>query len=228
MTPQVTCICLTADRQALTDRAVKCFLNQSYPAKHLLIIDNGREPYKLDRTLRIEQLRHITNLRIGKAEEHTVGSLRNLAVGVASSAELIAHWDSDDWSHPLRLAWQIALLKDRKVDLVGYNSMMFWRDGEAWDFRDDRETYMLGTSMLYWRNAWTKHSFREVNRGEDNDWQKQQVRVAVPAWFRDEPAMVASILPDGAGGWYEDDGMTRSTNWSRVPDWDEKIARIMK
>lgn len=40
--PRVVCLCLTADRPAMTDRAVRCFIDQTYVNKHLLILDTGR------------------------------------------------------------------------------------------------------------------------------------------------------------------------------------------
>lgn len=226
MTPHVTCICLTADRQQHTDRAVKCFLQQTYPTKHLLILDNGVGRYIP--VFETEELQHVTVLRLNPPTGHTVGGLRNLANGVAVHTDILAHWDSDDWSHPLRLAWQVQQLKETKAELVGYNSMIFWRDGEAWAFvSDGTKAKMIGASFLYWRRTWEQQKFREVNKGEDNEWQRNVAGHAAPGFFKDEPAMIASMLPDGAGGWYDDPAFYRSPNWERAEDWDAKVRRLL-
>lgn len=227
MTPHVTCVCLTADRQQLTDRAVICFLLQSYPEKSLLILDNGSKPYELPFSCQSQDIAVLRRTEWFPDGGKTVGRLRNLANKIASG-DIIAHWDSDDWSHPLRLAFQVSLLKEYKTDLVGYRSMMFWRDGEAWDYNDPTpHGKIIGTSMCYWRRTWEQKPFRDVNRGEDNDWQRELVVRKEEGFFKDEPAMVARILPDGAGGWYDFDGLTKSTNWTRCPDWDARIRGLL-
>lgn len=233
MTPHVTCVCLTADRQQLTDRAVQCFLDQTYPNKSLLIWDNGKVSYQLPlEQIAVNRWRCYENIHLLKGDRGTVGQMRNWANTATGlfppETEIVAHWDSDDWSHPLRLAFQVSLLKEYKTELVGYRSMMFWRDGEAWDYNDPTpHGKIIGTSMCYWRRTWEQKPFRDVNRGEDNDWQRELVVRKEEGFFKDEPAMVARILPDGAGGWYDFDGLTKSTNWTRCPDWDARIRGLL-
>jgi hypothetical protein len=94
--------------------------------------------------------------------EVSVGTLRNIANSYAE-ADILIHWDSDDWSHPNRIAEQVALLEVADADVVGYDRMLFWREilyedgrpesvklGEAWPYTGA----VLGTSLCYWCEAW--------------------------------------------------------------------------
>lgn len=239
MMPSVTCVCLTADRQVMTDRAVKCFLNQTYPDRHLLIYDTGNVRYELPADFEARRITLVHEIRPPYA---TIGMLRNIAVGLAQ-ADIIAHWDSDDWSHPLRLAWQVQRLREpahgdtgtpqKAPSLVGYRSMMFWRGGEAWRYQNELQTYVIGTSMCYWRKAWEAKSFPErgaagapLKFGEDNEWQKGIARATDEGFFKSEPAMIAEMH----GGNITDhaDIMIKSPNWQRVAEWDAKVERLMR
>jgi hypothetical protein len=230
MTPHVTCVCLTADRQQYTDRAVKCFLAQTYPNKSLLIWDSGEllyEPPELPAGSRY--------VEVERGPADTIGSLRNSANDVVLG-DIIAHWDSDDYSHPLRLAWQIARLKEEgdridkpKAQVVGYSTMLFWRksDQTAWLFRHATPGYCVGTSLMYWRKTWEANPFLELNVGEDFTWLRDKVgygnSASVEGFFHDEPAMVAEI---------HESNTTIQTipgdSWIRKPEWDERLKELMK
>lgn len=249
MTPHVTCVCLTADRQQYTDRAVGLFLAQSYPNKSLLVLDNGNVPYELPFT-------H-PDIRISRIimQPKSIGALRNIAnrktaedaYAQPPAGDIIAHWDSDDYSHPLRLAWQVAHLKDSGKQVVGYRTLLFWdyrlraeykdipsgnylqptRANAAWLFQHATPGYSVGTSLMYWRKTWEANPFPEKNCGEDLEWLRDQVgygnSASVDGFFKDEPAMVAEIH----GG-----NTTVQTipgdSWTRKPEWDERLKELMK
>ena len=244
MTPHVTCVCLTADRQKMTDRSVASFLAQTYPNKSLLIVDTGKPRYELSSFHRDVLIIRRENMN----GSGTIGGLRNFANGMLKTSEIIAHWDSDDWSHPLRLAWQVRALKDNEaLDAVGYRSMLFWvraplveggADGEtpalscdgnrqAWLYTSDKPGYALGTSLTYWRRTWEAHPFREdVKFGEDNEWIKGVNLLSDEGFFKDEPAMIAEM--HGANLTDHSDVIGNSPNWARVPQWDKSLAERMR
>lgn len=258
MRPHVTCVCVTADRQKMTDRAVASFLAQTYPNKSLLIWDNGKSDYheppseRGDGTVVYDHLGYIHSV---KGNRGAIGAMRNWANGFACDGaayghetDIIAHWDSDDWSHPLRLAWQVQALKSREaLDAVGYRSMLFWvraplveggADGEtpalscdgnrqAWLYSSDKPKYALGTSLMYWRRTWETHPFREdVKFGEDNEWIKPLNLLSDKGFFKDEPAMIAEH--HGANLTDHSQVIGNSPNWARVPEWDKSLAERMR
>ena len=151
--PLVCSVMVTAYRPALAKRAIDCFRAQTYPNKQILILENG------DATHRPLQTDGVCQENRGR----TVGELRNdaIALTLKSHAEIIMHWDDDDWSHPERIAEQVALLQSSGADAVGYREMLFWREhgapgnqingtGEAWIYRQTNPLYALGTSLCYW------------------------------------------------------------------------------
>ena len=42
--------------------------------------------------------------------------------------DILIHWDDDDYSHPNRIAEQVALLKSSGADVVGFSEMLSWRE----------------------------------------------------------------------------------------------------
>jgi len=127
--------------------------------------------------------------------------LRNYANGVENywygKADIICHWDSDDWSHPRRIEEQVALLQASGKECVGYRDMLFWNHlldagksptltdgekrlnlnagGECWLYSNNDPRYCLGTSLCYWRRVWEARPFpdepkRKGGTGEDVKW----------------------------------------------------------
>ena len=182
--PTVCAIMLTRDRPAMTARAVESFRRQTYENKDLLILDSGGEGESFD-----DDAADIWHAWHPEFAMKTIGELRNQAIamgGVASELDIIAHFDSDDLSHPNRLAEQVALLQSSGADCVGYNEMIFWQSpatvenwkeraasgesqiGLAWLYSNHiPPNYVLGTSLCYWRKAWEAHPFDDINQGED-------------------------------------------------------------
>ncbi len=195
--PTVVCVCLTCDRPEMSRRAVACFRAQSYdPARRQLIVLDTGDTSWFDNRSDSENEVHIfhTHPRAGTPCNETIGALRNKANNMAGYGEIIAHWDSDDWSHPNRLAEQVALLQASGAQCVGYNSMLFWDTrlpkgaeyatahgdefegfyseprNEAWLYRAINPRHLLGTSLMYWRSAWEQQPFDDVPIGEDTRW----------------------------------------------------------
>lgn len=100
--PLVTAVMVTGAhraRYALAEVAVKCFQNQTYPKKELLIINHGE----------IQLLNgqpNVRELRVRKAEHETIGDLRNIGLEEARG-EFIICWDDDDWYSPNRIEIQL-------------------------------------------------------------------------------------------------------------------------
>lgn len=135
--PLVCAVMLTRDRPELAKRAVECFRAQTYLNKRLLIWNTGD-----DASL---QLNSLSEFQVFAAiRNQSIGTMRNFATEYAGSllstvqpgllseyADIIVHWDDDDWSHPNRIAEQVALLQASGADVVGYNEMLFWREARC-------------------------------------------------------------------------------------------------
>jgi glycosyltransferase involved in cell wall biosynthesis len=111
---------LTRDRPEMAKRAVECFRSQTYQNKHLLVVDNVSEP---------DRQGGVVEYYAAPPERYkTIGELRNFANSHAAGADILIHWDDDDWSHPNRISEQVALLQASGKQCVGYRDMLFWRD----------------------------------------------------------------------------------------------------
>jgi glycosyltransferase involved in cell wall biosynthesis len=246
---------LTKDRPELAAKAVECFRKQTYPVKALYLQDFGVQRFDPG------NVRDLRMCLAWDAPNGTIGSNRNAANKGASgyqfrnqtsapwlSPDIFIHWDDDDWSHPNRIAEQVAFLQASGADAVGFNEMLFWRTfthiedhycegGEccapqAWLYSHPRPDRPLGTSLCYWRKTWERKPFADGPKpgmpSEFFHWFRELKVVAVSSLERGEPRMVARI--HGANfGTYDLEGLIAggSREWKRVPDWDERIRSIL-
>jgi hypothetical protein len=162
----------------------------------------------------------------------TIGEMRNKANAMCVS-DIIVHWDSDDWSHPNRIAEQVALLQSSGADCVGYREMLFWRTpaGEAWRYANPEQNFCLGTSLCYWRHVWERKPFEALpaapgGTGEDWKWQQGLKRTAVSAMAY-KPRMIASIHGGNTSDYSILDN-PKQRSFRRIPHWDEHCRKVME
>lgn len=105
--PLVSCLMVTKNRFELAKTAVDSFLNQTYPEKELVIIDDG-ECGKLHNWVESLAKHEIVYIKL-KPENRVLGELRNISIQNCSG-EYVTQWDDDDFSHPERLNIQISLI----------------------------------------------------------------------------------------------------------------------
>ncbi len=223
MTDPLVCgVMLTADRPAMTARAIQCFHEQTYPNKILLVLDSGRE--KLNLRSGIQQI--YATVENGP----THGELCNLANGMTEGADIIAHFDSDDWSHPERLTEQVKLLQKCRgegwADCVGFNDMLFWDSTrqQAWQFSHGGRKYSVGASHCYYRLAWEKVKFKPMVRGADTFWLHDVPCYGVTSAQVQGPLMICEIH----GGNVSSRIVDGHEQWKRVPEWDNYCIERMR
>lgn len=156
----MTCLCLTRNRRAWLPHAIRCYQNQTYPNRKLLILSSGESVGDLvpadDPTI---SHAHVTG-------NPPVGEMRNIGVAMIGT-DLVAHWDDDDWSAPDRLAHQVPILVDSGRAVAGYQRMLFAAgDGRVWLYRGTN-TSLIGSSMVFRRQWAAAHPFKRVQQGED-------------------------------------------------------------
>jgi len=141
--PLVCCI-LPYHTPDYYEQAIECFHNQTYQKRILFSLNTSG--WKLP-----------------------VGTIRNLMIEDAPSGSVIAHLDHDDWSCPTRLAEQVAFLQSTGACIVGYRDMPFYdvRTQQVTFYKQPRQNYALGTSLMYWRSVWEQHPFIETLGDED-------------------------------------------------------------
>ncbi|TAL05209.1 MAG: glycosyltransferase family 2 protein [Chloroflexota bacterium] len=231
---------LTCDRPALARRAVECLRGQTYPAKRLVIWDTGRTDV-------VRHHGHYQHCEIGSGSTATIGELRNKANEryTGEPSEIICHWDDDDWSHPNRIAEQVALMEATGAEVTGYNEMLFWRErrrvcsdpshdieGEAWIYTGT----ILGTSLCYRRSVWERFPFPATSYGEDTEFLKRiqhaGIKIAccssVPL-LTGEVRMIARIHATNTSKAYLPEAMRAAPHhWRRACEWDEHCRKVME
>ena len=156
----VSCIMPTANRRAFVPAAIRHFQEQDYSARELIVIDDGEDPIA-------DLIPDSSSIRYIRLKPRwSLGAKRNHACEHAG--EFIAHWDDDDWSHPLRLIEQHRYMLSMSVSMVGYNEMYFISEEQrkAWLYRN-QELYAMGTSLMYSQHYWKAHRFPDVSVAED-------------------------------------------------------------
>lgn len=245
--PLVCAIMLTRDRPAMARRAVEAFRAQTYASKRLVLLSSGFHQLPFP-----EFPIHLV-MTPGK----TIGHLRNLAIefvcdrgAPGDCPEIVVHWDDDDWSHPNRIAEQVALLQSSGADIVGYREMLFWDNrkcadvfdgGLAWLYSHPHPSYCLGTSLCYWRRTWEARKFRDISNGEEHWFCEGRKCIGAsslvehPSESKDfepraiQPRMIATIHGANTGPNYDIDALIArgSREWKRVPEWDDYCRRAM-
>ncbi len=230
--PLVCAVMLTKDRPAMARRAVECFRQQTYQNKRLYIYDTGRTPCTDSLPDGFPDCSIVYHR--GLDEGLTIGALRNRANwwGVRPTAasqdnvdaDILIHFDDDDYSHPRRIEEQVALLQASGKDCVGYRDMLFWREHkqtlgagveysqsappkslgslvfvtrEAWLYSNADPRYCLGTSLCYWRKTWEARPFPNLSRGEDKAWLRGVESIGVESFMKNPPIDLLERLNAG-------------------------------
>jgi glycosyltransferase involved in cell wall biosynthesis len=169
--PFVSCIMPTADRRRFVPQAIRCFQEQNYANKELLILDDGDDSVA-DLVPSDSQIRYVR-----RNQKQALGAKRNECIKV-SQGDLIMHWDDDDWSARHRIGYQVEALLAKEAELCGLRQMLFHNlnSGDTWlyDYPATRRRWLAGGSLLYTRKYWQRTPFRALQIGEDNYFVSQQ------------------------------------------------------
>ncbi len=96
----------THKRFPLAKRAVEAWLHQDYPGPRQLLVINDHPTHHLYKQNELPEFVHECRVKVSDGRRHTLGGLRNIAIGLAQGDYLV-QWDDDDYSHRERLRWQV-------------------------------------------------------------------------------------------------------------------------
>ena len=247
MTPTVCCVMLVNGREAMVRRAIACFRAQTYERKKLLIWDSS-PGLTTDHENFADNIRHMPAPVPVKS---TIGALRNEANAYALeySVDLIAHWDSDDWSHPRRLEEQVALLEASGKRLVGYRGLLFWDSrivqkphgenkifppaarNEAWIYAHPDARWCAGASFTYHRELWERFPFDDAPHEDQRWWMRPEVNresIGVLSILqRTGPRMICQIHGENSEVYKRDAMLAGKMVWRRAAEFDSYCAERM-
>jgi hypothetical protein len=152
--PAVSCLMPTYNRRRFVARAIGAFLDQDYPNRELVILDDGEDPVGD----LVPQGAPVRYHRL--AERATIGRKRQLLCGLAEG-DLLVQWDDDDWYAPSRVRRQVAPLVTGAADIAGIlhsflvdtQAMRFWR-GELPLHEGRLHAVIVAGTLAFTRAAW--------------------------------------------------------------------------
>ncbi len=227
--PLVSCIMPTAGRRAFVPHAIRYFLNQDYPERELIVVDDGPDP--VSDIIPVDP--RIRYVRIG--EKLSLGAKRNFACEQARG-EVIMHWDDDDWMASWRISYQVHHLLAENADVCGVDRMYFLAPERerAWVyiFPQEARPWVAGGSLCYTKATWRQDTFADVTIGEDNQFIQSESRkkIVVLDDSRFYVALVHSMntspkLTDDAR--YQDRPVTELQKFMGA-DWNVYVPRVAK
>lgn len=111
--------------------------------------------------------------------------------------------------------------------------------GEAWLYTRNKVNYAIGSSLMYWRRVWTDRPFKALptnsqSTGEETPFMRDRKVVAVssnPIGYPDlgdYPRLICRIHGSNTAHYDIEEQIKRgSTEWSRVPGWDDYCRKVM-
>lgn len=135
--PKITCLLVTANgRIEYFSRSFACYLNQTYPNRELLIVNEGPKSYQEDIKRVVGDHPNVRFVFLDN-QYYTLGALRNISISLADG-DLFVQWDDDDFNMPDRLMVQYSYLAKHPDARVCYLT--------------DQLHYYFPTQELFWEN----------------------------------------------------------------------------
>jgi len=103
--PLISCICITNNRPLLLKQAIKCFEDQNYVNKELVICYPQNDQHTKALIKQYESNDAVNIISVERDPEMTLGNARNHAI-YKCHGDYVCMWDDDDWHHPSRLSFQ--------------------------------------------------------------------------------------------------------------------------
>jgi len=175
----VSCIMVTKGIEAHLEVAVRCYMNQTYRPRELVVVHQGLS----DRAERMVTEAGALLVPVPDAEV-PLGMLRNMGVE-AAHGHYVAQWDDDDWHHPERLNRQIEVLQ-----ASGYQGCLLTR----WYIHDKTAGRMYESfkrnegwegSLVAERLAVARVRYAPMSKGEDTQMQSRFSKMFKTAYLNE-------------------------------------------
>lgn len=208
-TPLVSCLCPTYARPQMLREAIWSFLQQDYPNKELVVVNDHPEPILLDQEYDGVVIHNIPE------RFPSLGAKRNHVVQVASS-DLLLNWDDDD----LYLPWRISEAVKR---FLAYPHIGFIKPRHAWRSTHNRD-YHIGGSPFHGQAAMRRSLFDQIggyadmNVGEDLEFERR-IPARLALRYRAPVSELVYLYRWGNGAHISQFGMDKEgkqSSWDRM------------
>jgi len=168
--PLVSGVMVTKNRLNWVKKSIEYFLNQTYPNKELIIVEDGTdgtdEYIKKLKDPRIKNYHIVySNEELGINEARkSLGYLRNFSIEKVTG-EYLMQWDDDDYYHPTRIAIMMQKIDEKKVDVLYLSRwLMSWADRGYYTTSKYRESGWEGSMLIKTEKMLT---YPSLKHGED-------------------------------------------------------------
>jgi glycosyltransferase involved in cell wall biosynthesis len=165
--PLVSCICVTHHSVEFLKRAIRCFQEQTYQNKELVIsfTSNNKDAIALLEELKDERIKP---LPIPENTKFTLGEKRNWAID-HSTGFYICVWDDDDWYNSRRLEFQVKSLEGNPFKSTVLSSVILFDSNTNEAYRSATR-WAWEQTLLCERAVFDTSSLRypALDRGEDS------------------------------------------------------------
>ncbi|HEY5988425.1 MAG TPA: glycosyltransferase [Streptosporangiaceae bacterium] len=190
--PMVSCIMPTYNRRAFVPQAIRHFLDQDYPDRELIVVDDGTDTVE-DLIPADPRIRYVRLSR-----RRTLGAKRNIVCEQARG-QILVNWDDDDWIANWRLRYQVSTLLEQDVDVSGLSTVFFCdiQDGKGWRYQypAGHRPWVHDPTFCYRRELWESAPFPDTSHGIDTRylWQGRAKRIGSLA----DPSFYVGIVHPG-------------------------------
>ena len=165
--PLVSCICISGSDVALLDRAVRCFQQQTYPNKELVIAYAENNLATTEYIRKLEDAR-VISLAFPVSQNLTLGEKRNRAIAI-SNGFYFCVWDDDDFFARSRITFQVQQLQGTPFKCVVLTRVLVYDASR-------REAYLSGERWAWEQTLLCEKSvsanpelrYTQLDRGEDS------------------------------------------------------------
>lgn len=205
---KVSVIVPTYERAIYFDRLYRCFHNQTYQDKELLIFDDSPQ-----RSSYFEDKKQPSVKYFYSEQRLTIGEKRNYLIEQASG-DIIVHFDDDDFYAPHYIDFMISQFgKDNDYDFVKLSGWFIYQVENQflgyWDtYQDADDCYLVAPSMpiqftrlnnkassltgfgfsyAYKKQVYDSVQYQAINFGEDNQFITDCMQQGYKVRYGDDP-----------------------------------------
>lgn len=191
--PKVSVICST-NRDSELSHLLTQVANQNFANLELCVLGHGIDidPSFVDRAAEVGVAARVLNA----SASDSLGECLNKLVG-ASTGQIIAKFDDDDYYLPNYLRDQVNTLVNMNADLVGKSSIYFYLSEpdllvRRWKHQEHTwRNFVSGSTLVGWREVFENTPFRRKTQGEDSDFLLQLERKGIHVYSSDSFNYVA-------------------------------------
>lgn len=166
--PFISCIMIAGNNLQMIRNSICYFLDQNYPYKELIIIDDGHTCLKD----KIQTHQNIQYFHLDSPASSA--SKRNFGIE-QSQGEIIMHWEDQDWYAPDWVRRQSNALMFSQIHICGLTIQSTEKSEESYQQRlyGKSKTHiysMVSSTLCYLRSFWDKHPIKDILNMEDADF----------------------------------------------------------